>query len=96
VNSVNVGLFGDTLPADWETRRIELGQFGAIKVWVVGRLDLIAMKMFSHRERDIDHLHQMNPTTDELKFVLQYLDSFDDPSKVSRVEMTRNIIQHWK
>ncbi|MGA2232756.1 MAG: DUF6036 family nucleotidyltransferase [Tepidisphaeraceae bacterium] len=89
------GLYAESLPSDWISRRVNVGCFGVLQVWAVGRLDLIAMKFYSHRPQDREHLLQMNVTQPELKFVLRYLDSLEQVAEKGKIEMARLIVENW-
>jgi hypothetical protein len=73
--SEDVGLYAWTLPDNWESRRVLVGTFGRLRVYAAGRLDLIAMKLIAHRERDLEYLARMRVKAEEREFVLRYLDS---------------------
>lgn len=96
--SEDVGLYEWTLPPNWEARRVPVGAFGHLHVYSVSRLDLIAMKFISHRERDLEHLMQMNVSAAEREFVLHYLDSLaqDHPDEFGRIEMARRYAEAWE
>jgi hypothetical protein len=55
----------------------------------------MAMKFFSHRDRDIDHLRQMNVSADERKLVLDFLNSFTDMQSANQVAMAKHIVNNW-
>ncbi len=91
----DAGLFAEALPSDWESRRVDVGRFGALRVWAIGRLDLIAMKFYSHRYQDREHLAALNVTKEELKFVLQYLDALTSQADRGKLEMARHMARNW-
>jgi hypothetical protein len=91
----DAGLFAEALPSDWEIRRVDVGRFGALQVWAIGRLDLIAMKFYSHRYQDREHLAIMHVTKEELEFVLQYLDSLTARADPGKLEMARHMARNW-
>lgn len=66
----DVGLHRWTLPKGWESRRVQVGIYGSLHVFAIGRLDLITMKFLANRAVDLDHLLQLKPTSDELDQVL--------------------------
>ena len=72
--NTEAGLYGHDLPAGWQERRTLVGVFGRLRVWAIGRLDLIAMKFFAHRPIDRVHLSMMKVSPCELDFVRAYLD----------------------
>ncbi len=57
------------LPADYRSRLVELPPFGRLRVWLLGRPDVILMKVYGLRPRDVDDLRAIAPTRDELEFV---------------------------
>ena len=59
----------DLLPGDFHTRLLEVGKFGNLTVRMLGRKDLILMKLAAARPRDLDDVHAINPTAEELAFV---------------------------
>jgi Nucleotidyltransferase of unknown function (DUF6036) len=95
----DAGLYAESLPADWKTRRMDVGCFGALQVWAVGRKDLIAMKFYSHRPQDREHLAQMNVTPEEREFVNRYLDDLayrTGWANAGKIEMSRQILKNWE
>ena len=63
------------LPAAWEGRRVHVLHAGALHVHAIGRLDLLAMKVYAGRAQDLDDVRAMRPSPDELRFVAAYLDA---------------------
>ena len=94
--SEDVGLFAWTLPRDWQSRVVETGNYGRLRVFAVSRRDLIAMKFLAHRERDLEHLEQMKVTAADLEFVRRHLDSLAGlADEAGRVEMARQYVDGW-
>jgi hypothetical protein len=91
----DAGLYAEALPPDWETRRVNVGRFGVLQVWAIGRLDLIAMKFYSHRPQDREHLAQMKVTGAEREFVLRYLNALAGVADKSRLDMARRTVENW-
>lgn len=94
----DAGLYAESLPADWKSRRIDVGRFGKLQVWAVGRKDLIAMKFYSHRPQDREHLVQMNVTSQEREFVGRYLDDLAGRTgwaNAGKIELAREILKNW-
>jgi len=91
----DAGLYAKSLPPDWEFRRFNVGRFDALQVWAIGRLDLIAMKFYSHRPQDREHLAQMKVTSTEREFVLRYLNSLDDVSDKGKIDMAKQMVENW-
>jgi hypothetical protein len=92
------GLFAWTLPDDWKSRRVLVGEFYRLRVYAVGRLDLIAMKFIAHRERDLEHLTQLNVTVDDKDFDGRYLNNLDrsNPDYAGTIAMARTYLEGWK
>jgi hypothetical protein len=67
------GLYAHDLPPRWRLRRVLVGEFGKLRVWALGRRDLIATKFYAHRPVDRLHLASMKVTARELAFVRSYL-----------------------
>lgn len=71
----------DTLPDGWQTRCVNVGTFGRLKVTSLGRQDLLAMKLHAGREQDIlDIRAQLDSlTADDIAFMRTYLHSLAGP-----------------
>ncbi len=52
-----------------------IGTFGRLRVCAVSRPDLIAMKVLAGRDQDLDDLGFMRVRADDVRFVLEYLDT---------------------
>jgi hypothetical protein len=96
------GLFAWTLPDDWKKRRTLIAQFGRLKVYAAGRLDLITMKFIAHREADLEHLKLLNVTADDKAFVRSCLDTLDSrypadrhPDYAGRIAMAKEYLHSW-
>jgi len=72
-SDVQIRLSPDMLPDGWESRKVAIGPFGKLKVFAVGRIDLIATKFLAHRPADLEHLESFKVTGDERKFAERYL-----------------------
>ena len=57
------------LPSDYSSRLVSLPPFNRLRVRLLSRRDVILMKVYSMRPRDIDDLHSIHPAPDELAFV---------------------------
>lgn len=57
------------LPADYTARLIAMPPFNRLQVRLLSRRDVILMKVYGMRPRDIDDLRAIRPTLDELAFV---------------------------
>lgn len=71
----------NVVPDGWRSRRQHVGHFGKLQIYAVGRLDLIAMKVLAHRDLDVEDLHQMKVTREEIGFVSRYLQMLKLPSR---------------
>jgi hypothetical protein len=67
------------LPLGWLERCEDVGRFGPLEVWRLGRADLIASKVMGApiRPQDFDDLGVMSPTNSELNAVLHNLDRLE-------------------
>jgi hypothetical protein len=57
------------LPKDYKSRLVSLPPFGHLRVRLLGRPDVILMKVYGMRARDVEDLRAIRPTTEELAFV---------------------------
>ena len=58
----------DILPPDYRTRLRSLSMPGKLQVFVLHRQDVIVMKLFAGRPRDIADVQSLHPTLNELTF----------------------------
>ncbi len=74
-----------------------MGAFGRLATYAIGRIDLIAMKFYAHREVDLEHLDKMKITRDELAFTESHLNELLErlPGDKSKIEMAIHILQNW-
>jgi len=70
----DVQLRVDALPDGWVDRKQFIGVFGRLRVEVISRIDLIAMKVLAGREQDLEHLEDLLVREDDIPFVRAYLD----------------------
>ena len=61
--------YTDVLPPDYEVRLMSLPTWGKLHVAVIHRKDVIVMKLFAGRPRDITDVIALAPSVDELDFV---------------------------
>lgn len=94
----DAGLFRHSLPDDWETRRVDVGTFGRLRVFAIGRMDLIAMKFMAHRPADRQHLDVLKVTPEELEFVARYLDTMAVGGRedAGKIDMARFHLKHYR
>lgn len=89
-----VRAYGDLLPADFASRTALLGTFGQLTVRILGRVDLIIMKIAAGRPRDLDDLAVLAPTADELAFVARQLPRINAVSPRDALRMQLYLDQH--
>jgi hypothetical protein len=96
-NHDDAGLYAHALPPGWEVRRMDVGRFGRLQVFALGRPDLIAMKFFAHRQVDIEHLTSIGVTEAERAFTQRYLRQLavDYPPEREKVAMALHVLHHW-
>ncbi len=96
--NLDAGLYAFALPAGWEGRRVDLGKFGRLRVWSIGRVSIgSAMKFFAHRSTDLGHLLRLSISRKELDDVAEYLKNLADdvPSERSGVERALRLVSEW-
>ena len=83
----------DALPDGWERRKVLIGMFGRLRVYAASRSDLIAMKVLSGRDQDIEDLQEMRIRQDDLDFVFDYLDSLESKgTSGQQIEQARTLL----
>jgi hypothetical protein len=65
--------YADVLPPDYESRLTSLPAWGKLQVAVIHRKDVIVMKLFAGRPRDITDVIALKPSPDELEFARNQL-----------------------
>ncbi len=65
--------FADILPPGYEARLNSLPPFGRLQVMVVHRKDVIVMKLFAGRPRDLIDVKSLSPTLAEINFARDQL-----------------------
>ena len=63
----------DILPPDYRSRLHSLPMPGQLQVFVLHRQDVLVMKLFAGRPRDMVDVETFNPTAEELAFVATQL-----------------------
>jgi hypothetical protein len=63
----------DVLPPDYQTRLRTLPTRGRLHIALLHRQDIIVMKLFAGRPRDLDDVTALRPTLEELDFVRREL-----------------------
>jgi hypothetical protein len=89
----DVQLRRDALPTTWRSRRVLVGQWGRLRVLAISRLDLLAMKVLSGRPQDLEDIRAIGPTSDDLRFVREYLEALPDRGTLaSEVDEARELL----
>ena len=76
----------DILPDGWQTRTVEVGRFGPLRVRAIGRLDLLATKAYANRVQDREDIASMKPTQNEFRFIRTYLSMLRVPSRRANLD----------
>lgn len=83
----------DVLPDGWWKRRVSVGVFGSIRIWCVGRLDLLATKIYAGRMQDRADVLDMKPTDEEIAFVRRYLDQLRVPHRQANLDQVQSAMR---
>jgi len=83
----------DILPDGWRNRRELVGEFGALRVFAVGRADLLATKFYANRAQDREDILAMKPTRDELADVRAYLKMLHVPSRNANLDQVQSALR---
>jgi hypothetical protein len=80
--------YAEILPADYQTRVVTLPPFGRLSVSLVGRRDVIVMKFFAGRPKDLVDLEQIAPTAAECAFAAREVPRLSkiDAARASRMQ----------
>lgn len=89
-----VTAYRDLLPPDFPSRTVVVGRFGQLSVRVLGRQDLIVMKMAAGRPRDLDDLRALAPTAAEVAFVDEQLSRINKVSPRDALHIQLYLEQH--
>ena len=83
------------LPTDYAERLMALPPFGRLRVWLLGRSDVILMKVYGLRPRDVDDLRAIEPTKEELAFVRSQVPRIEakEPDKASAMQ---SFLDEWE
>ena len=84
----------EVLPPDYETRIKSLHPFGRLSVSLLGRRDVIVMKFYSGRPKDLLDLEQVRPTAAELAFTAREVPRLAkiDSARAKRMQM---VLDAW-
>lgn len=79
----------DVLPKDFKKRTRRIGDFGRLTVDILGRRDLILLKLAAGRPRDLDDVSGLRPTAAEIAFVEAQLDRLakTHPERALRIQL---------
>jgi hypothetical protein len=66
------------LPKDYKDRLVSLPPFGRVRARLLGRRDVILMKVYAMRARDVEDLRAIRPTVEELAFVREQIPSLGE------------------
>jgi hypothetical protein len=82
------------LPPDYTMRLVTLPPFGRLHVWLLSRRDVLLMKVYAMRPRDIEDIRALAPTTDELAFVAAQVTriAMQEPEKAQDM---RDFLDEW-
>lgn len=84
----------EVLPTGYETRAKTLPRFGRLSVSLLSRRDVIVMKFYSGRPKDLSDLEQIAPTAAELAFAARELPRL---AKIdaARAKRMRTVLEAW-
>lgn len=83
------------LPRDYRERLVPLAPFGRLTVSLLDRRDVILMKIYGQRPRDVQDLHAIGPTPGELEFVRAQLPRIATKEK-ERADSMRAFLDEWE
>lgn len=72
--------WAEAMPPGWQARRQVVFAHGPLVVHAVGRLDLVALKLFAGRAQDIEDLEAMSITADEVSLLRRHFGEWSDDS----------------
>ncbi len=70
--------FAHTLPSDYKNRLIEVFKGLNITALALGLEDLLVMKCFAHRQKDVGHSKRLLQLGADVEFVRKHIESLDD------------------
>jgi hypothetical protein len=83
------------LPPDYSTRLVTLPPFGRLHVSLLSRRDVLLMKVYGMRPRDIEDIRALVPTTDELAFVAAEITRIA-PKEPGKAQDMRDFLDEWE
>jgi hypothetical protein len=69
----------NVLPDGWRSRRKHICKYGHLSIFVASRIDLLCMKFYANRPQDREDIIEMKPTSEEMAFVLRFLNMLKLP-----------------
>jgi hypothetical protein len=89
--NTSIQAYTHVLPDDFRTRLVRLPLLQQLDVSVLGRSDVILMKVYAHRPRDLQDLLAVTPTPEELAFVEQSMPRIGGREPDAVIEMQRTL-----
>lgn len=88
--NMNATAFREVLPSGYRQRADQREVFGDLTVHVLGRRDLMLLKAYAHRPADLRDLEAMEPTGEDIDWLLGHLEGAArlNPHKVAKMEAT--------
>jgi hypothetical protein len=88
--NTSIQAYTHVLPDDFRTRLVRLPPLQRLDVSVLSRSDVILMKVYAHRPRDLQDLLAVTPSPEELAFVEQSLPRIGarEPEAVTEMQRT--------
>jgi hypothetical protein len=86
----------DSLPQGWRDRRVHIGDFGSLRVFAIGRLDLIAMKFLAHRAQDLEDLQSLQVSADETRLARMFVNQLrGSRTPIQEIDEAVGILEEW-
>jgi len=87
----------DSLPQGWRYRRVLIGDFNALRVFAIGRADLIAMKFLAHRAQDLEDLQSLQVSADETLFAQSFVNQLrGSRTPAQEIDEAIEILEEWQ
>jgi hypothetical protein len=86
------GSFTHVLPTDYAERLIEVYAGPKLRALALGRDDLLLMKCFAHRKKDIPHARALVRAGAKIKNVYDRIDELED-RKIPGTELARDFLE---
>ena len=86
----------DSLPQGWRDRRVHIADFKSLRVYAIGRLDLIAMKFLAHRAQDLEDLQSLLVRADEARFARAFVGQLrESRTPIQEIDEAIEILNEW-